>query len=52
MLQILFLPAEPAFELVEMDEEEAAEREMRGHQTGIMFKNLLGMLGGVCEPPQ
>ena len=28
-MQILFLPAEPQFELAPMDEEEAAEREMR-----------------------
>lgn len=32
MLQILFLPAEPQFELVPMTVEEAAEREMRGRR--------------------
>ena len=32
MLQILFLPAEANFELVPMDEEEAAEREMRSRR--------------------
>ena len=31
-MQILFVPAECAFELVAMDEEEAAEREMRGRR--------------------
>jgi hypothetical protein len=31
-MQILILPADPQFELVEMDEEEAAEREMRGRR--------------------
>ena len=31
-MQILFLPVEPQFELVEMNEEEAAEREMRGRR--------------------
>ena len=28
-MQMIFLPAEPQFELAEMDEEEAAERELR-----------------------
>lgn len=32
MLQILILPAEPDFELVAMDMEESAEREMRGRR--------------------
>jgi hypothetical protein len=32
MLQILFLPVEPQFELVPMTTEEAAEREMRGRR--------------------
>ncbi len=32
MLQILVVPAEPRFDLVEMDEEEAAEREMRSRR--------------------
>jgi hypothetical protein len=31
-MQILFVPAEPQFELAEMDKEEAAEREMRGRR--------------------
>ncbi len=31
-MQILFVPAEPQFELVPMDEEEAAEREMRSRR--------------------
>lgn len=31
-MQILFVPAEPAFELVPMSEEEAAERELRGRR--------------------
>jgi hypothetical protein len=31
-MQMLFVPAEPDFELVEMNEEEAAEREMRGRR--------------------
>jgi hypothetical protein len=31
-MQIVFVPAEPQFELVQMDEEEAAEREMRGRR--------------------
>ena len=31
-MQILFLPAEPQFELVPMDEEAAAEREMRSRR--------------------
>jgi hypothetical protein len=31
-MQILVLPAEPQLELVEMDFEEAAEREMRGRR--------------------
>ena len=31
-MQMVFLPAEPQFELVPMDEEEAAEREMRGRR--------------------
>ncbi len=31
-MQIVFLPVEPQFELVEMDEEEEAEREMRGRR--------------------
>jgi hypothetical protein len=31
-MQILLLPAEPEFELVPMDEDEAAEREMRGRR--------------------
>jgi len=31
-MQMLFVPAEPEFELVPMDEEEAAEREMRGRR--------------------
>lgn len=32
MLQIVFLPAEPRFELIEMTTDEAAEREMRGRR--------------------
>ncbi len=32
MMQMLFVPAEPQFELVPMNEEEAAEREMRGRR--------------------
>jgi hypothetical protein len=32
MLQILFLPSDPTFELVSMTEDEAAEREMRGRR--------------------
>ena len=31
-LQMVFVPVEPQFELVEMNEEEAAEREMRGRR--------------------
>jgi hypothetical protein len=31
-MQMLFVPADPQFELVEMNEEEAAEREMRGRR--------------------
>ncbi len=31
-MQLLFIPAEPQFELVPMEEEEAAEREMRGRR--------------------
>lgn len=31
-IQMLFVPVEPAFELVEMNEEEAAERELRGRR--------------------
>lgn len=31
-MQLLFVPADPEFELVPMDEEEAAEREMRGRR--------------------
>jgi hypothetical protein len=31
-MQMLFIPAEQEFELLEMDEEEAAERELRGRR--------------------
>jgi hypothetical protein len=31
-MQIIFIPAEPQFELVAMDEDEAAEREMRSRR--------------------
>ncbi len=31
-MQIIFVPAEPQFQMVEMNEEEAAEREMRGRR--------------------
>jgi hypothetical protein len=31
-MQMLFVPADPQFELVEMNEEEAAERELRGRR--------------------
>lgn len=31
-MQMIFIPAEPRFELVPMDDEEAAEREMRGRR--------------------
>ena len=31
-MQMLFVPAEPEFELLEMNEEEAAERELRGRR--------------------
>ena len=31
-MQIIFLPVEPEFALVEMNEEEEAEREMRGRR--------------------
>jgi hypothetical protein len=41
-MQILFLPAEPDFELVPMDEEEAAEREMRGRRIHAS-RDTLGM---------
>ena len=41
-MQILFLPAEPEFELVPMDEEESAEREMRGRRIHAS-RDTLGM---------
>ncbi|HEX3164176.1 MAG TPA: hypothetical protein VHQ92_16500, partial [Pseudolabrys sp.] len=31
-MQMIFVPAEPQFQLAEMNEEEAAEREMRGRR--------------------
>ena len=39
-MQILFLPAEAQFDLVPMDEEEAAEREMRGRRIHASRKTL------------
>jgi hypothetical protein len=39
-MQILFVPAEPDFELVPMSEEEAAERELRDRRIFASRENL------------
>jgi hypothetical protein len=39
-MQMLFVPAEPEFELVEMNEEEAAEREVRGSRIHVSRDTL------------